>query len=39
MKITSCLHFESPLRKRGAERAKLNTKKFFPYRELNMDLA
>ena len=39
MKITTCLHFKSPLRKRGAERGKLNTKKFFPDRELNMDLA
>ena len=38
MKITTCLHFKSPLRKRGAERTKLNNKTFFPDRELNIDL-
>ena len=34
-----CLHFKSPLTKRGVERAKLKTENYFPDREFDMDLA
>ena len=39
MKSTTCLHFKSPLRKRGVERAKLKTENYFPDREFDKDLA
>ena len=39
MKITTCLHLKSPLRKRGVERAELKFKNHFPDREFDMDLA
>ena len=39
MKSTTCLHFNSPLRKIGVERAKLKIKNYLSDRELNMDLA
>ena len=38
MKSTTCLHLKSPLRKIGAERAKLKFKNCFPDREFDMDL-
>ena len=38
MKSTTCLHLKSPLRKRGAKRAKLKFKEYFPDLEFDMDL-
>ena len=35
MKSTTCLHPNSPLRKRGVERAKLKFKNYFPDREFD----
>ena len=39
MKNRTYLHFKSPLRKRGVERAELKTENYFPDREFDMDLA
>ena len=38
MKSTTCLHFKSPLRKKGVERAKLKFKNYFPDWGFIMDL-
>ena len=39
MKSRTYLHFKSPLRKSGVERAELKTENYFPDREFDMDLA
>ena len=38
MKSTNCLHFKSPLRKKGIERAKLKFKNYFRDQKFDKDV-